>query len=57
MNKKCLNCKIEYTSTMVKLQYCDYICKKARNKKWLNSLYRNKTGFLRELVDKNLRAY
>ena len=56
MIKKCLNCKIEYSRTLIKRQFCDAVCVKAYKKKWLNSLYRNQGEFLRELVEKDLQS-
>ena len=56
MNKKCRNCKIEFTPTQIRKYFCDSVCIKAYRRNWLNKLYRNQGEFLRELVEKNLQS-
>ena len=55
MNKKCPNCKIEFTQTFMKRQFCDYVCLKAHKKKWLNKLKTNDV-FIANLIEKNLQS-
>lgn len=57
MNKRCLNCKIEYTPITIYSQFCDKICKKGYRKKWLTDLYQNNGQLLSSLIEKDLRAY
>jgi len=55
MNKKCLNCKIEFTPNLLKRQCCDLICLKAYNKKWLYKLKTNDV-FITDLLEKDLQT-
>lgn len=56
MIKKCLNCKIEFTPTLMKVRFCDIICEIGYKKKWLYKLKRN-DEFMLDLFEKHLLTY
>lgn len=39
MNKICLQCKMEFTQTLMKRQFCDEICKKGYKKKYFKKFF------------------
>lgn len=42
MNKKCLQCKIEFTTTLMKKQFCDIACKKGYQKQYFKKFFKIK---------------